>query len=338
MLHAVVLISQAVVERKSRRELPAILGVKRKVAISVAARKGWRTNGKRQGACRSLDDVPRGVSRAGKVPLRADGCLKQDQLSVDKIIQAVGRPIAHLFHRLGECAKTPIHLLIVELSAKAHRMPASAPVQILVALNGVLRATKREATRARLVVEKTRQLHGTAAHCCAIEQKQGRSVLERSVIGVTVVHAVEAELRAAEHRWREGARNVHEESLPVLFGADVVLGVRAAERSPAEINFIRPVHAKIGLCVIANDVVKPAEYIVRVLWRTAARILGNVEVHFAEDWCSIRNTSKRPVECSEGGANLGSSRCWVCSLRQCAGKREAICPVLVEIRLDVGCR
>src|SRR5258708_34504269 len=217
-------------------------------------------------------------------------------------------------------------------------MPAPAPAQIFVALNRILRAAKRKTTGARLVVEKTRQLYGTAPHRRAIEQIQCRSVLERRVIGIPVIHAVEAELRAAEHRWREGVRNVHEEGFPVLFGPDVVLRVRAAERSPAEINFIRPVHAKIGLCVIANDVVKPPECIVPVLWRTAARILWDIEGYFAEFWAAIGNTGKRPVECSECGANLRSSRCWVCSLRQCAGKREAICSVLVEIRLDVGCR
>src|SRR6267378_524418 len=56
VLHAEVLITQAVVEGESWRDLPAVLGIDGKIPVSVAARKRWRTDRESEGARRSLND------------------------------------------------------------------------------------------------------------------------------------------------------------------------------------------------------------------------------------------------------------------------------------------
>ena len=129
--------------------------------------------------------------------LRVDGRLKQNQVAVNQIIQAIVGFCTQLFQRLSKGSIPPIHLLIRYLASESHGMPASHPTQVLVALNCVFRSAVRQATCARLVVVETGKLHGGTCEVGAVKQKQGWGVLQCGVIALAVVHAIEAELCAA---------------------------------------------------------------------------------------------------------------------------------------------
>ena len=77
-------------------------------------------------------------------------------------------------------------------------MPALAPVQILVPLDGVLRSAVGQPASADISAVEARKLHTMAIASpgdrCSIEQEQGGCVLERTVVGVDRVKACEAKL------------------------------------------------------------------------------------------------------------------------------------------------
>ena len=278
MLHAEVLIANAVADGEARCSLPLILRVRGPVVKTIRAGEAGLGNGQSDGATRRLHEgVGVLVQSAGSGALRIDGGLKLIKLASGEVGETLALILAKLLVGLGVGAERVIFLDVEDLGTELELVTALGEAEVLVVLNGVLRTAAWQAAVARSRRKEAGKLKGVAGVRidAAGVDVEGGNVAEGGVVGKG------CEVVAGEGEFGErgeGRRELmgHAEQIGLAGGGrtDVVLRVGTAVGGAGEVNLVVVNVTEEGLGFGAQVVVEAAGDVVGVLGQTATGIRG----------------------------------------------------------------
>ena len=212
VLHAVILVTHAVVEGEVRRGFPAVLRVSSPVMVAVGTGEAGLRGGKRNQTAGGIDELSRRiVAGAGQRTPRVDSSGKGVDGAADKAIQPAGQGGAKQVVGLRVGSVGLVHLDVLDGTAELHRVRALGDGEVLVPLDSVLGAAGGESAPARELRVEAGQLDGRTAEGRVVEQKQRRCLLKGGVVGLSQIEAGEAQFGVCEHLGAEDMRNVQQD-------------------------------------------------------------------------------------------------------------------------------
>ena len=282
VLDAEVLVTDAVADGEARGSLPLILRICGPVMKAIGAGKAGLADRKVDGAGRRLhEDVGVLVQIAGDGSLRVHRGLELVEIAGHKVCETLTFAFAELLVSLGVGAVGVIFLDVEDLSAELELVTTLGEAEVLVVLNGVLRAAGGQTAVAggwRVKAGKLKGISGERIDASRVDVER-RDVGQRGGVGLgEQIVAGKGEL--GERREGGGELMGGAEQISLTGGglADVVLRVGAARGGTREVELVVVHVAEEGLGLRAEVVVQATGYVIGVLRETAAGIgRGTVE-------------------------------------------------------------